>query len=85
MQQNLGPEGIALYAAAMANEIPGGVTAFAGLILRIVSQGRGSLVEVSTGVIIAGCLAVAAGTFRAFQAHRAGRVFRGGRPPAPYR
>jgi hypothetical protein len=85
MQQNLGAEGIDLYAAALANQMPGGVTAFAGLILQVASQGHAPVPQIAISLIVIGCVAVAAGTLRAFQARRTGRVFRGGRPPVPYR
>lgn len=80
MQQNYGPEGVALMGAAYANMIPGTIIVigevFVSIIIRSVIFG----VMPWNILLAAGFLAVAFGMTRALQSSRAGRIFRAGRP-----
>lgn len=75
MQQNYGPEGMALLLAAVADGIPGGLIGFVGV-----------AVLFATGSVIAGylvgigVLAISVGLVRSIQGARAGRFYRNGRP-----
>jgi hypothetical protein len=80
LDQNYGPEGIALMAAGFVTAFPGQVTACVGIILLIVSGDHGSVLTIAYWLMFVGVLLVSAGSIRYIQGVYAGRRFRGDRP-----
>ncbi|HEY5183181.1 MAG TPA: hypothetical protein VIJ07_26025 [Dermatophilaceae bacterium] len=78
MEQNYGPEGIALFAAGMIAVFPGMLLTFLGFACLVASGGHPwPLVNWLYGL---GVILILLGSIRYFQCNRAGRAFRGGRP-----
>jgi hypothetical protein len=76
MQQNFGPDGMALLVAASVDVILGWLIAATGLALRWISVGGpagGYLIGIGLFVILVGFV-------RCIQCARAGRIYRAGRP-----
>jgi hypothetical protein len=78
--QNYGPEGLVLMGAAMATAMPGGIIAFVGLALLVVSRTEGALGVVAYCTVGIGMVAMALSMIRFQQAAEAGKRFRGDRP-----
>jgi hypothetical protein len=80
MEQNYGPEGITLWAAAMSTELPGGLMVLSGIAFMLASGGGGILPTLGYSLDGLGAILILLGLIRAFQGTRAGRAFRGSRP-----
>jgi hypothetical protein len=80
IEQNYGPEGIALGAASMATLTPGALIVGAGTILMLISGGGGSLLTLAYKLNALGVILILLGSIRLVQGIRAGQAFRGGRP-----
>lgn len=80
MEQNYGPEGIALWAAAMSTELPGALMVLSGIAFMLASGGGGILPTLGYSLNGLGGILCILGLIRAFQGVRAGRAFRDGRP-----
>ena len=80
MEQNYGPEGITLWAAAMSTVLPGGLAAVSGIVFMLASGGGGTLLTVGHWLQGFGVILCLLGSIRAVQGIRAGRAFRGNRP-----
>jgi hypothetical protein len=80
IEQNYGPEGIALGVASMATLTPGALIVGAGTLLLLISGGGGSLLTLGYKRNSLGIILILLGSIRLVQAIRAGRAFRGGRP-----
>ena len=80
MEQNYGPEGIALWAAAMSTELPGALMALSGIAFMLASGGGGILLTLGYSLDGLGVILCILGSIRAFQGVRAGRAFRDDRP-----
>jgi len=76
MQQNYGPEGLALVQAGFANLGPGWLIAIAGIVLQFIGAGGSTLADILIGI---GLIIMVAGLVRYIQAGRAGRIYRNGR------
>ena len=79
MEQNYGPEGIALWAAAVITVLPGVLMADSGIVFMLASGG-GTLLTLGHWLQGFGVILCLLGSIRAFQGIRAGRAFRGSRP-----
>jgi hypothetical protein len=77
MQQNYGPEGLALLQAGFANLGPGFLITMAGVLLQFLAAGGSA---VANYLAVAGVLIMLAGIMRYIQAGRAGRIYRNDRP-----
>jgi hypothetical protein len=80
LDQNYGPEGIALMAAAILWGLIGAAVGWAGLILLFTSGDHGPLLHPAYYVILAGIVIEVPSMFRSIQGIYAGRRFRGDRP-----
>lgn len=80
MEQNYGPEGIALMSAGMMTAIPGQIVVCVGIVLLLVSGDHSPLVAVAFATMGVGVLLAALGSIRYVQGVYAGRQFRGDRP-----
>jgi hypothetical protein len=80
IEENYGPEGIAVGAASMATLTPGVLIVGAGTVLLLTSGGGGSLLTLGYKLNSLGIILILLGSIRLAQGMRAGRVFRGGRP-----
>ena len=80
MEQNYGPEGITLLAAAMSTALPGALAAVSGIVFMLASGGGGTLLTVGHWLQGFGVTLIILGQIRAFQGSKAGRAFRDGRP-----
>lgn len=80
MEQNYGPEGITLYAAAMSTALPGVLMVLSGFAFMLASGGSGTLLTVGYSLDGLGVILCILSLIRAFQGIRAGRAFRDGRP-----
>ena len=80
MEQNYGPEGIALWAAAMSTGLPGALMVLSGIAFMLASGGGGTLLTLGYWLDGLGVILCILGSIRAFQGSRAGRAFRDGRP-----
>ena len=76
LQQNYGPEGVALLIAASADGFLGGLIGFTGLALLFATGGS----AIGYYLLGIGVLISLAGLARALQCARAGRLYRNGRP-----
>ncbi len=65
----------------MVTALPGQLMAFSGIVLLLASGGSGSFSTVSYWLMGGGVALIFAGSLRYVQGVRAGRAFRGGRPP----
>jgi hypothetical protein len=79
MEQNYGPEGITLWAAAMSTVLPGALMVVSGIVFMLASGGGGTLLTVGYSLDGFGVILCLLGSIRAFQGSRAGRAFRGNR------
>ena len=79
MEQNYGPEGIALWAAAVITVFPGQLIVVSGIIFMLASGGGGTLLTLGHSLDGFGVFLCLLGSIRAFQGIRAGRAFRGNR------
>lgn len=79
MEQNYGPEGITLWAAAMSTVLPGALAALSGIVFMLASGGGGTLLTVGYSLNGFGVFLCLLGSIRTFQGSRAGRAFRGNR------
>jgi hypothetical protein len=79
MEQNYGPEGITLWAAAMSTVLPGALMVLSGFAFMLASGGSGTLLTVGYSLDGLGVILCILGSIRAFQGIRAGRAFRGNR------
>ena len=77
LEQNYGPEGIALLAAGVAVGLCAGVFACLGITLLLLSADRGPLLDWGYGFLCATAAAGCLGAIRGAQAGRAARRFRG--------
>jgi hypothetical protein len=80
MEQNYGPEGITLWAAAWITVFPGSLMAVSGIAFMLASGGGGTLLTLGYSLDGFGVFLCLLGSIRAFQGIRAGRAFRDGRP-----
>jgi hypothetical protein len=80
MEQNYGPQGIALYAAAVSTVLPGALMAVSGIAFMLASGGGGTILTLGHWLQGFGVILCLLGSIRAFQGIRAGRAFRGNRP-----
>lgn len=80
LQQNYGPEGIALYAAALLSGFVGGAVALLGIALLVASGDRGNLLLAGYVMLFVGIGGALMAIMRALQMSYVGRRFRGGRP-----
>jgi hypothetical protein len=80
IEQNYGPDGIALWAAGYATTIPGELIAFIGILLLLLTSDRGRHPAAAYAVIGLGIVLLALSSVRFVQGIRAGRAFRGDRP-----
>jgi hypothetical protein len=80
MEQNYGPEGIALWAAAVITVFPGQLIVVSGIAFMLASGGGGTLLTMGYSLDGFGAILVLLGSIRTFQGSRAGRAFRDGRP-----
>ena len=80
IEQNYGPEGIALGAASMATLTPGVLIVGVGTVLVLISGGGGSLLTLGYKLDSLGVILILLGSIRLVQGIRAGRAFRGGPP-----
>ena len=79
-EQNYGPEGIALWAAAVITVFPGQLIVVSGIAFMLASGGTGTLLTMGYSLDGFGVFLCLLGSIRAFQGSRAGRAFRDGRP-----
>jgi len=80
LDQNYGPEGIALMAAGMVTAFPGQVIVCIGIVLLLASGGHGPLLVAGYWLMGTGVLLIIPGSIRYVQGIYAGRRFRGDRP-----
>jgi hypothetical protein len=80
MEQNYGPEGIALMSAGMMTAFPGQIIGCVGIVLLLTSGDHGSVLTVAYWTMGAGVLLAALGSIRYVQGVYAGRRLRGDRP-----
>lgn len=80
MEQNYGPEGITLWAAAMSTVLPGALMVLSGFAFMFASGRSRTLLTVGFSLDGLGATHCILGQIRAFQGIRAGRAFRDGRP-----
>jgi hypothetical protein len=80
MEQNYGPEGIALMSAAIVSGLIGAIVGFIGIGLLFLSDDSGSLLHLGYYVIVAAIVLEIPSIIRSIQGIYAGRRFRGTRP-----
>jgi len=80
MEQNYGPEGMALIAAGLISVLPGMLLGVLGFACLVASGGHPWLLTVLYWLWGIGFILMLWGSIRSFQASKAGRAFRGGRP-----
>jgi hypothetical protein len=80
MEQNYGPEGIALMAAAILSGLSGALLGFVGVVFLVLSGGSGGLVQPGYYLLVVSVVLELPAIIRATQGIRAGRRFRAGRP-----
>ena len=80
MEQNYGPEGLALLAAGQIMVQPGMLLGFLGFACSVACGGHPWLLTVLYWLWGIGLILMFWGSIRSFQASKAGRAFRGGRP-----
>jgi hypothetical protein len=80
MEQNYGPEGIALIAAGLITVLPGMLLVILGFACLVVSGGHPLLLTLVYWLWGIGFILMFWGSIRSVQASKAGRAFRGGRP-----
>jgi len=80
IEQNYGPEGIALMAAGLFTALPGQLIGCIGIVLLLVSGDHGSLPGIGYSLMGLGVLLVVPGSMRYIQGSKAGRQFREDRP-----
>jgi hypothetical protein len=80
MEQNYGPEGIALWAAGMITVLPGMLLDVLGFACLVASGGHPWLLTMLYWLWGIGFILMFWGSIRSLQASKAGRAFRGGRP-----
>ena len=80
MEQNYGPEGITLWAAAVITVFPGQLIVVSGIAFMLASGGGGTLLTMGYSLDGFGVFLCLLGSIRAFQGIKAGRAFRDGRP-----
>lgn len=80
LEQNYGPEGIALVAAGVLLWLLGVAIAWVGVVLLLVSGGNGLPFRLGNYLLFAAMVIAVPAIVRAVQASHAGRRFRGDRP-----
>jgi hypothetical protein len=80
LEQNYGPAGIRLMAAALLTGLAGAIIACTGIVVLLASNDHGALVGVGYGLLGLAIVMEAPSIVRAAQGVRAGRRFRGPRP-----
>lgn len=80
IDQNYGPEGIALVNAGMATLLPAMCIGLIGAGLMLVSGNQKPLVTIAYWLIVIGIVLIFPAMFRIVQASTAGKRFRGDRP-----
>jgi cytochrome c biogenesis protein CcdA len=80
MEQNYGPEGIALIAAGLITVLPAMLLVLLGFVCLIASGGHPWLLTLLYWLYGIGFALMLWGSIRSVQASNAGRAFRGGRP-----
>jgi hypothetical protein len=80
MEQNYGPEGIALIAAGLITVLPGMLLVVLGFACLVASGGHPLLLTLLYWLWGIGFILMFWGSIRSVQASKAGRAFRGGRP-----
>jgi hypothetical protein len=80
IEQNHGPVGIVLWAAALATVLPGALMVLSGIAFMLASGGNGILPTLGYSLDGFGAILILLGSIRTFQGIRAGRAFRGDRP-----
>lgn len=80
LEQNYGPVGMALWAAALATVLPGALMVLSGIAFMLASGGGGILPTLGYSLDGLGIILCLLGSIRTFQGIRAGRAFRDGRP-----
>jgi len=79
-EQNYGPEGIALLAAAILFGLCAAIIACCGYVFLFLADGHGHLVGVGFGCLFAAIVLEVPALIRSIQGASAGRRFRGDRP-----
>ena len=79
MEQNYGPLGISLWAAAMSTVLPAALMVVSGIAFMLASGGGGTLLTLGYWLDGFGVILVLLGSIRTVQGSRAGRAFRGNR------
>ncbi len=77
LQQNYGPDGLALLQAGFANLAPGWLITMTGVVWQFFAGGGSALASYLAGI---GVLIMLWGLVRYIQMGRAGRTYRNGRP-----
>jgi hypothetical protein len=80
LEQNYGPVGMALWAAALITVFPGQLIVGSGIGVMLASGGGGILPTLGYALDGLGIILCLLGSIRTFQGIRAGRAFRDGRP-----
>lgn len=80
LEQNYGPEGVALYAAAVLLGVVAGAVVCSGIVLLLLSGGDGPLVHIGYGLLLGAIVLECPVMIRCLQGIHAGRRFRGSRP-----
>jgi hypothetical protein len=80
LESNYGPVGLPLLGAAIASALPAAVLALAVFVLIFVSGEKGTLWEITLGIMGLVLVLVVLVWFRCWQCARAGKKFRAGRP-----
>ena len=80
LEENYGPEGIALGAAAICSGLVGAVVSCVGLVLLIASGGHGPTLKLGYYLLAVAIVLECPAIIRAIQGIFAGRRFRGNRP-----
>lgn len=79
MEQNYGPLGVSLWAAAMSTVLPAALMVVSGIAFMLTSGGGGTLLTLGYWLDGFGVILVLLGLIRTVQGSRAGRAFRGNR------
>lgn len=80
LEENYGPDGIALMAAALTSGLSGALIGCTGIVLLFLSGGRGAPLTAGYCLLVIGILLEIPAMVRAAQGVHAGRRFRGDRP-----
>jgi len=80
LEQNYGPEGMALWAAAWITAFPAALMVVSGIAFMLASGGGGTLLSLGYWLDGFGVILILLGSIRTAQGIRAGRAFRGNRP-----